>query len=890
MAMGRFRPSLHLAAPIALLAAVLALRVADPGDVLNQLRLKIFDTYLRLSPRPFEPGQVRIVAIDEASLEKVGQWPWPRTRLADLVDRLDAAGAAVVGFDIVLAESDRTSPARVVPLWGDDPGLKAVRQAALALPDHDKLLAEALGRTLAVTGFAATPASTGRLPAAKGSFAFAGEDPSPFVPAFRGAVPSLPELEAAAAGQGSVNHLPDDDGVVRRLPLVVKVGDRLYPSIPLELLRVAQGARTSTIKTVGGNKEFAVGAANGVVSVKVGNFVAPTDPEGRLWLYPTAHEPGRFLPAWKILAGDFEPALVEGHIVLVGATAAGLGDVVAGSLSPAINSVELHAQALEQIVLGQFVQRPDWAEGVELVFIFAVGMGLILLLQRVGALWCAILGGTAIAAVVAVSLWAFSRWLWLLDPATPALAVLAVYFSASLLKFLSEEAEKSRIRNAFAHYLSPAMVAELVKDPSKLKLGGELRNMTVMFCDVRGFTRISERYKGDPAGLTRLVERFNTAMSRVILDNGGTIDKYIGDCVMAFWNAPVHDEGHALHAAEAALGMLDALDKLNGELRAEAAAAGGGIRAASYKLAKRMSAGAGVPRDPARAFALFLKDADAGYVNAQYNLGKAYRDGEGVAADPAEAARWFRLAAEQGHARAQRHIGARYAQGLGVPRNPIAALAWLTLAAGQGLAQAEEERRTVRQELSAQEIAEAERLARSLAPRIERGAAVQFDIGIGINTGECVVGNMGSEQRFDYSVLGDTVNVASRVEGLTKTYGVKIAIGDGTAARIGDLATLELDTVTVKGKSEAVRVFALLGGRRMASDDAFAATRARHLAMLEAYGAQDWAKARRLVQECRARHPGLDDVYDLYSQRIDEIERHPQAAQLPEPRAAGGSG
>jgi class 3 adenylate cyclase len=310
----------------------------------------------------------------------------------------------------------------------------------------------------------------------------------------------------------------------------------------------------------------------------------------------------------------------------------------------------------------------------------------------------------------------------------------------------------------------------------------------------------------------------------------------------------------------------------------------------------------GVPRDPARAFALFLQDAEAGYVNAQYNLGKAYRDGAGVGADAALAARWFRIAAEQGHARAQRHIGARYALGLGVPRNPIAALAWLTLAAGQGLAQAEEERRAARAGLTPTEIAEAERLARSLAPRVARRAAVQFDIGIGINTGECVVGNMGSAQRFDYSVLGDTVNVAARVEGLSKDYGVKVVIGEGTAARIGGMATLELDTVTVKGKTEAVRVFALLGGRELADGAEFAAMRARHLTMIEAHGAGDWARARAIAQECRLRHPGLDDLYDLYLQRIDEIERHPPGvetrgrAALPSPERtpgfaqAGGAG
>ncbi|MBI1777741.1 MAG: adenylate/guanylate cyclase domain-containing protein [Proteobacteria bacterium] len=724
-----FRRLVDYSIPIAMLALALSWRVIDPGELLGGFRLRVFDAYQVFAPREPEAAPVRVVDIDEESLARIGQWPWPRTVMAKLIGNLAEAGAAVVALDMMFPEPDRTSPTEVVRLWADAPELVRLKEAISGLPDHDRLLAEAIGQARVVTGFTLTATPGRRPPQLKGSFAVAGDDPNPFIPSYVGAVVDLEPIEKAAAGNGSLNLVQDPDGMTRRVPLVLRLGSQLYPSLVAEVLRVGLGARTFIVKASGANQALSFGANTGINTVKIGPQVVPTDSRGQVWLHFRRRVEGEAISAWRVLSGEVAEDEIGGNIMVVGTSAAGLFDLRTTPLDPALPGVQAHAQALEQILLGQYLERPDWADGAEISFLLVLGTALIIVIARVGALVAASVGVAAIAAAFAGSWYGYEVEHVLVDPVVPSVASLAVYLAGSLLTYMRTEAEKRQVRGAFAQYLSPALVDELARDPGKLKLGGETRDMTFLFCDVRGFTSISEGFKANPQGLTQLINRFLTPMTNAILARRGTIDKYMGDCVMAFWNAPIEDREHGRHACEAALSMLDELTRLNERLADEAAASGR-------------------------------------------------------------------------------------------PHRPLA-------------------------------------------------------VGIGLNSGEVVVGNMGSEQRFDYSVLGDAVNLASRLEGQSKTYGMTIVIGEETRAKAPDFAAIELDLIAVKGKKEAVRIYALMGPTDLVTEPSFQAFGVHHAAMIKAYRAQDWEAAERALAECRGLRPDLEALYQMFAERIGEFRSNP---------------
>jgi adenylate cyclase len=719
---------LHLIVPIILLFAGLALRNADP-EVLVGFRVQIFDFYQSLKPRVYKPSGVRIIDLDDESLEKLGQWPWPRLLLAEMVERLTDAGAAVIVFDMVFAEPDRSSPRRAVETWPVTRQTADIRERVASLPDYDEAFAAAIAEANVVTGFVLVEDGGGRAPALKTSYAYAGDEATQFVPSFGGSVTNLPIIEQAAAGNGSFNSVVETDGVIRHVPLLVEYDGALYPTLAAEALRVVQGAPTILIKTSGANRERAFGELTGITDIKIGQLPASTDREGRILLYDTGSVADRYVSAWRVFEEDFDESKVRDHIVLIGTSAAGLKDIRATPLEHAVAGVELHAQAVEQILQKEFLERPDYAKGLEIVFLLVFGAILVVVLPRIGAAWGGLFAGAGIAAALGFSWYAFVELGLLFAPIYPSIIALAVYLSSSIISYLRTEAERQQVRSAFSRFMSPALVEQLAEDPSRLKLGGEMRDMTLLFCDIRGFTTISEQF--DAVGLTRLINRFLTPMTNIILDRRGTIDKYMGDCIMAFWNAPLDDADHARNGCRSALEMMSRLGPLNEELREEAA--------------------------------------------------------------------------EEG-----------------------------------------------RQD-------------------------VPIKVGIGLNTGECCVGNMGSELRFDYSVLGDDVNLASRLEGQSKSYGVDIVIGENTQLRADDFATLELDLIQVKGKTLPVRIFALMGDEALADDTTFQALLAKHGDMLAAYRAQDWTGMRELVAECRTRAPGLGlgPLYDLYDARCDVFEADP---------------
>jgi adenylate cyclase len=695
---------IHFVLAAAFLVLAVALRIADP-DPVARLRLSVFDSYLALAPRPLPPElPVRIVDIDEASLGRMGQWPWPRTHLAAIIDRLKAAGARTITIDLVLAEPDRLSPGEFARLFAGTPQLAPLVGAAAELPSNDERLADAIAAAPVVVGFAGQTGAKQMPAPPRARFAFAGDDPKAFVPGFSGAIDTLTLLTERAKGLGAVNWLPHRDQIVRRVPLLVTVAGTLYPSLPLEALRVALGDTTIFVRSSGGSGVPAFGARTGVETVRVGTTVLPTDANGELWLRLTHADARRYISAHRVLDGGIDAKEIAGRDVLIGTSAVGLLDLRATPLDAAVPGVEIHAQALEQMLSGDHLFRPAYATGAELLFLVVVGAAVAALVYRLGPASTAGLGMLAIAAIFAASWLAYARGGLLFDPVYPSLAVLLLYLGCSLDNYVMTERERNRVRSAFSHYVATPLVEELARNPQNLKLGGETREVTVLFADVRGFTQISEGMNAEE--LIRFLNRLFTPLSDAILAERGTIDKFMGDAVMAFWNAPVPDPSHARNACVAALRMLTELDKLNAVWAAEAVSRG-------------------------------------------------------------------------------------------------------------------ESARPVR-------------------------------IGIGLNTGACCVGNVGSPQRFDYSILGDVVNVASRLEETTKTYGVPVITGEGTVAKAPGLAFLELDAVTVRGKERPERAFALIGDEARATSARFRELAGEHASLMAALRAGHAQTARAKLSVCRS--------------------------------------
>jgi len=562
---------------VALLVLVnaLLLRALDPSG-LNRLRDVAFDNFQRLKPRTYHPATpVRIVDIDEAALAEFGQWPWPRTIVGRLVDKLTEKGAAVIAFDVVFAEPDRSSISRMVKdlVAYTDP--ETVQKLASAIQDNDKVLADAMAHSRVVLGFGFDPHGGSQPPKRMFGTAFAGDDPSQFLPVQQGTVKPLAILEAAAKGNGSVNT--DVEGsVIRRVPMLFRVAGQegLFPALSIEALRVAQGASTYVIKSSGASSEMSFGVKTGIVAIRTGDIEARTDSRGRLALYDSGHREERFVSARAVLKDEVPPDKLDGQIVFIGTSAIGLKDLRSTPVDDSAPGVEVHAQLAEQMIEHEFLARPDFADGAEFLYLAAIGALFVFLLPRLSAGRMTIVAAIFIGIGLAVPWIAFSEYDLLFDPVYPPVTLAVIYVTGTALAFMRTERERAAIRGAFGLYLSPDQVERIARHPELLQLGGEMREITVMFTDVRGFTRISEQF--DPHGLTRFMNRFLTPMTDLIRNHRGTIDKYMGDAIMAFWNAPLDVDRHAALACDTALSMQARLVELNEEWKAEAEAEGRG--------------------------------------------------------------------------------------------------------------------------------------------------------------------------------------------------------------------------------------------------------------------------------------------------------------------------
>ena len=639
------------------LAAITFLGLKEP-QVKEILRLKAFDLLLQSETKQVSQD-VGVITIDEKAIEKYGQWPWKRDILAEVIYKLREAEVGIIVLPILFSEEDRL---------GGDAELAEVLQYGVVISQ--------VGTTQ--TNKNAVPRGVAKI-----------NNPMPWLYTWPGMLGPIPELGEKASGVGVVNTVPEVDGVVRRMPLIMRVGDETYPAMAIEVIRVAVGAPSYQIKAGEG----------GIIAMRVPGYpTINTDANARIWL--------RWNKEYETISlADIDQASkFKGRTVIVTPTAEGLNSIVATPLGEKY-MYEITANALQTVLDGKQIKRVDISALVEIAVAVLVGVMIIVATRffpywAIGITLALLYSGTVYASYLV-----FHRYSLLGDASWAVITLTVVGFHSVFNRFILEFQQKQEIKKQFGSYLSPHMVAQLQKNPGLLKLGGDSRELSIMFTDVRGFTAISEHYGKDVQGLTKIMNRYMTAMTQDILDNKGTIDKYIGDAQMAFWNAPIDDWDHAENSVRTGIKMLDSLKKFNEEVQQE-----------------------------------------------------------------------------------------------GIPA---------------------------------------------------------FGMGLGINTAEVVVGNMGSDQRFDYTCLGDGVNLAARLEGQSKTYGVLIVLGPETARQVkGKIDVFELDCIAVKGKKIGVKIYTV------------AKESEHHRQFLESYYGGDWKEALNRLDTAKKFHEDMTDYYSNMKARI----------------------
>ena len=720
---------------IALLVILIALVLFFfDAPFLRFMELKALD--LRIVSRGAMPsgGETVIVTIDEKSLSELGRWPWPRTTIAKLVDALKGYGAKAVGFDIVFAEPDDNSSLKTVAeLTRDvrqggigDSRLYGLLEQKQKAADTDAALARSIEKAANITlgyFFHITEKEVGHLSEqqiitgesaiANGRFqmvrAKKGAEGSPLIRAYA-PQPNIPQISEAAENGGYFNTFPDSDGVIRWSPLVIKFRDNYYASLALSLL-VQYLEWPMLVLNIA---EF------GVENIRVDKIEIPTDESGRLLVNYLG--PARTFPHYSVsdvLNGRISAEKLNGKMVIVGATATGIYDLRVTPFSAVYPGVEIHATVIDNILHQYFLIHSGWTKFLDVCLIILVGLIMGFAIPRVKAVAGIALSSALIGAFIVANTALFVRYNVWMNLVYPALTMMTIYLGITVYRYVTEEREKKKVRGAFQYYLTASVVNEILKDPSKLKLGGDKKNLSVMFSDIRGFTSISEKLT--PEELVQLLNEYLTAMTDIVFKYDGLLDKYIGDAIMAVFGAPLDQPDHASRACRTAIEMMSELQRLRQKWAAE-----------------------------------------------------------------------------------------------GRP---------------------------------------------------------DVNIGVGINTGDMVVGNMGSQMRFDYTVMGDSVNLASRLEGTNKEYGTNIIISEFTHEQIKDeFFCRELDAVQVKGKKLPVRIFELFGDRKDAGQ--WQEFVGRFETGLADYRAGRWdgaIAAFRGVLEVRPE----DYPARLYIERCEALKEHP---------------
>ena len=648
---------------------LLIVKLSNPYLV-EATRLKFYD-YIMLDTTK-QSEQIVLVNLGEKAIEKYGQWPFPRDVHAKIISDLYSRGAVLVGSTILMPEPDR---------FGGDSVLSDT------LSHYPVILSQ--------TVMSACSSSTTETRRRTGVAVIGDGQATEFLPQYPCVLSNVPALQGVAAGVGVTSTLPESDGVVRRVPLLATSAGEYYPAFALEMLRVAAGDPSYQAKV----------NQTGVEALRIPSFeTIKTDEYGRVFINPNYQ-------FQSVEIGKDPLPDLTGKIVVLGVTAAGLSNPVA-TPAGAQYPHQLQASILETLIKGDSVSIPNWAQLVDLAALLVLALSLIIISRlKYSIVWI----GLILGGYLYLPVYLFASKGILLDVTFNVTAVAIIYMHIYTVKFISEFLQKQQIKKQFGTYLSPDLVARLQRQPDLLKLGGESRDLSIMFTDVRGFTTISEHYGEDVQGLTSIMNRYMTVMTRAILENHGTLDKYIGDAQMAFWNAPLDNNKHALDAVRTAFQMLKDLETFNEEITRE-----------------------------------------------------------------------------------------------GIPA---------------------------------------------------------FGMGLGINTATVVVGNMGSDQRFDYTCLGDGVNLAARLEGQTKPYGVKLIVGPQTAESVGNVyQVVELDLIAVKGKKEPARIYTVL-------DVADSAGELLHKKFLELYRQGKWDSALNLTKDLkRCWNEELNAYYAMMEERIENLK------------------
>lgn len=537
--------------PAAVVGVLLAIQLLDP-PFRARIRENTFDQLQSLAPLPYNDAlPVRVIAIDDASLASVGQWPWSRTVLAGMVDRLTAMGARVVALDIVMAEADRTSPEQIALQLA---GRRALGDLLRGLPVHDQILAKSMARAKVVLGFPIEmAASASPLPSVKARFLAFGGDAETWLPPYGGGVSSLPSLVEAAAGSGAISLMPGSDGVLRAMPLLYRVRDTLYPAFGLEALRLFGGLDNLSLQVAPAGVTRH-GQVPGIQGVGIGSAAfLPTTPDGRIWVHFRPLAAARYISARDLLAGTVDARQVKDHIVFVGATAKGLGDTVYSPLGELIPGIEGHVQLVEQLMSGEYLLRPAWENDLFAVLVIGMWFLLSYLLSRCRPIWSVLLGALVVAGLCTLSGGLFVAQHLLFDPLYPALAVMVLFVVIVVPHYIRTEYEQRWIRNAFARYVSPNRVKYLQANPQHLELGSSYRECSFVMTDLEGFTALLEKYP--PGMISDLLNDYLDNLIRIVFRHEGTIDRIVGDAVNAMFSAPVAQPDHAARALACALEM-----------------------------------------------------------------------------------------------------------------------------------------------------------------------------------------------------------------------------------------------------------------------------------------------------------------------------------------------
>ena len=696
-----------------------------PIPILDTMENLAYDTRLKLTLPDSVDKRVVIVDIDEKSLGELGRWPWNRDIMASINETLfDHYGVLTLGYDITFAEQDIDAGATLLEKMAegslsDNEEFIAEYESVIASLQRDAIFAESLADRKTIMGFIMDTGSfIGELPPPVARLPKELKDRIPLIQP-KGYTANLPELQKNAYGGGFFdNPLLDEDGIFRRVPLIQNYDGQLHESLALAVARVALGSPRIEL-VVESERDDGTGDLF-LEAVKIGETLIPVgDNAGVLVPYIGLQRSFDYIPAADVYNRTVEPERLKGKIALFGASAPGLLDLRTTPLQPAYPGVEVHANITQGILDERVMHKPGYTLGLEFVLLAVLGLSLTAVLPMLSAIWGTTVTALTLAVLIFTNMLAWNGYQLVLPIATPVLLTVLLFTLQMTYGFFVESRGKRQLAHLFGQYVPPELVDEMSCHMDEITTDGEIRNMTVLFSDVRSFTTISENT--EPKELTELINGFLTPITKVIHDERGTIDKYMGDAVMAFWGAPLEDDQHALHALQASIKMIARMEELRPEFQARG---------------------------------------------------------------------------------------------------------W---------------------------------------PEIK--------IGVGVNTGEMNVGNKGSEFRVDYTVLGDPVNLGSRLEGLTKQYGVDIICGEATRHEVPEFEYRELDRVRVKGKDKPVAIYEPLGLLETVEKSVRQELKRFHMA-LKHYRAQHWDEAEMEIFNLSQRDPDRL-IYKIYLDRIQHYRNNP---------------